>query len=85
VIGVARVTVLYFASARDSAGRKSEEFSIEGKQTAGGLLEQIVRRHPALTPMKGSVRLSINHELADLRVKVRDGDEVGVLPPVAGG
>ncbi|MDV3277089.1 MAG: MoaD/ThiS family protein [Nitrososphaerales archaeon] len=82
---MARATVLYFASARDLVGRKNEELSFEGNPTAGALLERIVSAHPALMPMKSSIRLSVNHELVDSDAAVGDGDEVGVLPPVAGG
>ena len=79
------VTVLYFAGARDAAGKKREVVSLEGETTAGDLLDRLLRDYPKLRPMKGTIRLSINQEVVDASTQVAEGDEVGVLPPVAGG
>lgn len=79
------VTVLYFASAGDAVGKRKELVGLEGRTTAGEILDWVVRKHPGLRPMKGSVRLSVNQEVVELSAPVGDGDEVGVLPPVAGG
>ncbi len=49
------------------------------------LAGEIMRRHPQLEKLKGSVRYSVNFEVVDEDGGLRDGDEVGVLPPVAGG
>ena len=80
-----KLTVLYFASARDLVGKPRESLELKGRTTAGEVLDRIVREHPGLRPMRGSIRLSVNHEIADTRTQVDDGDEIGVLPPVAGG
>ncbi|MDV3294021.1 MAG: MoaD/ThiS family protein [Nitrososphaerales archaeon] len=80
-----KLNVIYFALARDVAGKERELVSVAGKATVAAVLEQIVVLHPGLGAMKRSIRLSVNHELADPDHRVNDGDEVGVLPPVAGG
>ncbi|MDV3244721.1 MAG: MoaD/ThiS family protein [Nitrososphaerales archaeon] len=82
---MAKLNVMYFALARDAAGRERELVSIAGKATVATVLEQLVALHPGLGAMKRSIRLAVNHELADPDHRVNDGDEVGVLPPVAGG
>ncbi|MDG6911388.1 MAG: MoaD/ThiS family protein [Nitrososphaerota archaeon] len=79
------VTVLYFAGARDAVGKRREVVNLEGKSTAGDLLDRLLREYPRLRPMKATIRLSINQEVVDASAPVADGDEVGVLPPVAGG
>lgn len=80
-----KVKVLYFALARDAAGRSTESLSLDGAPTAGALLETLVESHPRLRPLKPSIRLSVNQELVTTDAPLHDGDEVGVLPPVAGG
>lgn len=81
----AKVTVLFFASARDAAGRSSEVVQLTGPATASDLLEKVVSDHPRLAAVVRSVRLSVNCELVAGDAKLKDGDEVGILPPVAGG
>jgi molybdopterin converting factor small subunit len=63
-----------------------EEFvQLSRDATAAGMLEEVVRLHPGLRGLRRSIRLSVNLEVVDGEVTLHDGDEVGVLPPVAGG
>jgi molybdopterin converting factor subunit 1 len=80
-----KIRVLYFAHARDSAGRAAETFMLEKPTTTEELLKRIVEAHPKLAELKSSIRMSVNRELATESILVRDGDEVALLPPVAGG
>ena len=82
---MAAVTVRYFARAADLAGRKKERVGLDGATTAAELLDQLVRMHPALAPLRSSVRVSVNMEVVPPNESVEAGDEVGLLPPVAGG
>jgi molybdopterin synthase catalytic subunit len=77
--------VLYFASARDAAGTPKEVLSLKTQTTAGDLLDAVVAAHPVLGKIKASLRISVNREVVPSSRLVRDGDEVGILPPVAGG
>jgi len=80
-----KVRVLYFAIARDATGRNSETVQLDSSISAGELLNRIVESHPALGPLRSALRLSVNRELVSEDRRVHDGDEVAVLPPVAGG
>lgn len=80
-----KVKVLYFANARDAVGKSVETVSIDANATVGNLLETLTKSHPALRKLKSSIRISVNQEIATGASPVHDGDEVGVLPPVAGG
>lgn len=80
-----KVRVLYFANARDATGKQLETVQLDSSITAGELLDRIVESHPGLKPLRSSLRLSVNREVATDDLRVRDGDEVAVLPPVAGG
>ncbi len=81
------VRVLAFAGARDAIG--AAELTIDADtldpRTAGGLLEAIITRPPALAPYRSSLRVAVNGSYASLDDAVRPGDEVAIIPPVAGG
>lgn len=79
------VRVLYFAGARDLASRRVETVTLREGASVEDLAAEVVKAHPSLGKLKDSLRFSVNLEVVDGESKLRDGDEVGVLPPVAGG
>ena len=80
-----KVKILYFASARELAERSSEPLTLPDGSSLKTLADQVLRLHPRLIPLRRTTRFTVNRELAQDAEVVRDGDEVGVLPPVAGG
>jgi molybdopterin converting factor subunit 1 len=79
------VTVLAFAGARDAIGAGSLELSLTEPTTARGLLDRLCREHLALAPYASSLRVAVNGAYAAWDDPIRDGDEVAIIPPVAGG
>ena len=77
--------MLYFALARDLASARSEAVTIPEGSRVGDLLRSLVAQHPGLGRLKDSVKFSINLSIVDQETALAEGDEVGVLPPVAGG
>jgi molybdopterin converting factor small subunit len=80
-----KVKVLYFAQAREVTGKAAEYFFLDLPTSAGGLLGRVMESHPDLIPLKSTLRISVNRVLVEEGVRISDGDEVGILPPVAGG
>lgn len=80
-----RVTVLYFAQAREGAGTREERISVPSGSSVGDLLEIARRSHPKLAGMKTATKVALNEELAGGDETLRDGDVVALIPPVAGG
>lgn len=80
-----KLKVLYFATAREAVGKQSETISVAKRVTVAEVLGHLVVAHPMLLPLKGSIRISVNQEIVEDGAALKDGDEVGVLPPVAGG
>ncbi len=80
-----RVRVLYFATARELASVRNEDVSVPEGSAVGVLVRQLLALHPGLKSLGNSVRYSLNHEVVGNDAMLNDGDEVGVLPPVAGG
>ncbi len=77
--------LLAFAGARDVLGAAEASFAMTLPCTAGELLDEVCRRHPALAPWRGSLRVAVNGAYALATDPVAAGDEVALIPPVAGG
>lgn len=80
-----RVTVLYFAAARERAGMGSEALDLPAGACARDALEAACERHPALQAVAGKLRLAVDQEFAGPGRKLREGSEVALIPPVSGG
>ena len=75
--------VLYFAQARDVAGRSSDD--VPG-DTVGEVLEHVIGRcGPAFEDVLSMSRVWVNGEPAEKHRVVGALDEVAILPPVSGG
>lgn len=79
------IKLLAFAGARDVLGAGELDLPLGAPCTAADLLDDLCARYPALVPHRRSVRLAVNGTYAQASDPVRPGDEVAVIPPVAGG
>ena len=83
------VTLLYFASLRESVGCSREEVPLPaGASTVAALVAYLRDRDPrwsqAFDPGK-RLRVAVNQHMADLATPLKSGDEVAFFPPVTGG
>lgn len=79
------VRVLAFAGARDILGTPELLLPIDGPCTAAELLGRVCEQFPRLEPYRRSIRVAVNGAYAQWGDEVRTGDEVALIPPVAGG
>jgi molybdopterin synthase catalytic subunit len=80
------VRVIYFAAARELAACANEELSLAQRDlTLSDFVVLLAQRQPRLAPYLARMRFALNGEFAALDVRVEDGDEITVMPPVAGG
>ena len=81
--------MLAFAGARDAIGAAELELSLDvapgGGTTADAVLRLACARFPALVPYRGCIRIAVNGTYATPTTPVAAGDEVALIPPVAGG
>ena len=90
---VATVRMLAFAGARDAIGAAEVELpwsdvvaaSADRAPTADDLLGLACARWPALAPYRACLRVAVNGSYAAAVDPVAAGDEVALIPPVAGG
>lgn len=81
-----RITILYFGALKDVFGRVEETKTVPAGMTSGDLLPELFSgREEALAKWRGRVLLAVNCEHAKNSVALHDGDEVAVMPPMAGG
>ena len=76
------ITVLYFASLRDAAGRDSEQVPLPASLRE--LYRQLQARHGFPLPPE-RLRVAVDGAFAAWDTPLRAGSEVAFLPPVSGG
>lgn len=77
--------LLCFAAARDLVGAGELAWTVPAGADVAALRASLFARYPALAGHARSLRFAVNGEYArDDRV-LGEGDEVAVIPPVAGG
>jgi molybdopterin converting factor subunit 1 len=79
-----KVTVLYFASLRERAGRAQDEEDVPAGTTAGALWERLCARG-ALGGSRAAPGFAVNGEWTGPERVLAEGDVLALLPPVSGG
>ncbi|NKQ39818.1 MAG: MoaD/ThiS family protein [Methanosarcinales archaeon] len=94
---MATITVKLFANIKEQIGKSNIECKGDTVLT---ILEFLINQYPTLKNMIftnnikkieiiGSINIFLNgnniHHLNGLSTKVKDGDELGIFPPVSGG
>jgi len=85
VASVMQVRVLFFGMLRDLAGKPADSVDLAEGASIGDLLAHCEARMPGLRPFLSSIAVALNQEYADSGVRLKEGDEIGLLPPVSGG
>lgn len=80
-----RITVLLFAAAREVVGASELQLPTTQITDAKSVLDALCALHPGLKAYRRSLRVAINGEYARDDSRVSPGDEVAIIPPVAGG
>ncbi len=79
-----RIRTLLFATYRDMAGTDSLVLELSTGSTAADLVARL-RSREGLDRIPAEPALAVNQVYAPLSTSLSDGDEVALLPPVAGG
>jgi len=79
-----RIRTLLFAVYRDMARADELDVELPVGATAGDLVRHL-RALPGLDRLPAEPALAVNQAYAPLSTTLSDGDEVALLPPVAGG
>ncbi|WP_329054673.1 MoaD/ThiS family protein [Amycolatopsis sp. NBC_01488] len=81
------IVVRYFASARAAAGAEEEKVQLPSGASVGDAVAELRELHPAALPrvLDAASYLLDGIAVRDLTRPLRDGAELDVLPPFAGG
>jgi molybdopterin synthase catalytic subunit len=80
------IRVLYFAVFREKLGRDEEAIEIADGATVADAIAALAARHPPIATLRGKFRVAVNQDfIDDDRHTLASGDELALIPPVAGG
>lgn len=80
-----RISLLFFAVYRELAGAEQLALELPAGATAADAILALRSRGGALARLPESPAVAVNREYVGLSSALRDGDELALLPPVAGG
>jgi len=80
-----RIEVLYFAILRERAKLERETVELPEGASVAAAREVVAARHPELAALLPHVQAAVNRSWVPDHHPLADGDELALLPPVAGG
>jgi MoaE-MoaD fusion protein len=80
-----RIEVLYFAILRERLKLDHETVELADGASVADVRAAISARHPAIAPLLARVQAAVNRSWVPDDHRVAEGDELALLPPVAGG
>ncbi len=85
IIPSATVRVRFFARYAELVGRAEAAVSVPLPATVGDVLRRVREAYPGAHALPERPLAAVNLKQVKLDASVRDGDEVALLPPIAGG
>jgi molybdopterin synthase catalytic subunit len=80
-----KVHVRLWGGLTEVAGFAEDVLEIEDDATAGDVVSTLEARAPALARYRSHTRIAVNADVVSPEMPLADGDEVSLIPPVAGG
>jgi MoaE-MoaD fusion protein len=80
-----KVVVLFFGTVKDLLRRSSETVELPEGARVRELILHYARSTSSFDAIASSLAIAVNQEYSPLDRVLREGDEVGLLPPVSGG
>jgi MoaE-MoaD fusion protein len=80
-----RVRVLFFGILKDITGKSSDTINLHEGASLRELTAEYGAQIPRLKQSLSSVAIAVNQQYAGLDTKLKEDDEVALLPPVSGG
>lgn len=79
------VKVRLYAGLSELLGTRELTLKLDEAATAADLRDQLSREYPAVTPFLSTLVCAIDEEFVPWDQRLRDGDDVALIPPVSGG
>jgi molybdopterin synthase catalytic subunit len=83
--GVVQIQVLYFAVFRERLATDGEPLELAAGATVADAIAALEARHDVIAQLRGHYRVAVNQAMTGADTALNDGDELVLIPPVAGG
>ncbi len=80
-----KIQVRYFAVFRERLGCDEETIELPAGADVAVAIEHLSRRHEAVASLAGRFQIALNQAMVAADAALADGDEIALIPPVAGG
>ena len=80
-----KIRVQFYAQLRDLIGIRELEVDLSEGAIVSELLEAIYAKQPALRSHDNSILIGAGVEFVDRNHKLKQGEEIAIMPPVQGG
>ena len=77
------INLLFWGVLSDVSQTKSTTITLANNSSLATLKQQVIAQYPKLT--KYHFHCAVNHDMVQEDVLLKDGDEVALMPPYAGG
>lgn len=79
------VHLRFFAALRERLHQSETDWTLPADATVEDLWLSLCAKHPELLPLARSISFAVNREYVERSHRLREGDEVALMPPVSGG
>ena len=80
-----KVKVKLFGRYRDKTGKNEIELEIKDGETIWYVVEALIKQYPEIEKDKKFIMVSRNNIYSSLETRIKNGDEISILPPIVGG
>jgi MoaE-MoaD fusion protein len=80
-----KIHVRYFAVLRERLGRDDDALDLPPGADVAAALDTLSKKHDVLGPLLPFVQVAVNQSVSPWDRALADGDELALIPPVAGG
>ncbi|MCC7349519.1 MAG: molybdopterin converting factor subunit 1 [Phycisphaerales bacterium] len=80
-----KITVKLFAIVRDRAGTSELKLDLPDGATVDDVAAETARQYPAIDRFLQRAAYAVNHDYVPRSTRLKDQDEVAIIPPVSGG
>lgn len=80
-----KVNIRLFAALREVLGRGEVILNVSEGATVGELQGQLMREYPAVEAFLATLVWAVNEDYVSAEHRLREGDEIALIPPISGG
>ena len=80
-----KVTVRYFAAHKEATGVSDEVLDVRDGITVAELMDELMHQHPGLVNLLRDTVISVNKGIGTGDIRLEEGDDLALFPPISGG